>query len=351
MPEPVVVRTVALLSASPMLVEQVSRLAVAAGAPLQVAAEPAEVRRLWAQATLVLLGTDVAASLGTPPLRRSGVLLVDERDDEPALRRAVAAGAERVVCLPGDAPWVVERMGEAVEGARAAPVVGVVGACGGVGTTVLTAGLAVAAAQARLSCAAVDADGGGGDLGLLLDLDSQPGVRWGDLASAAGRLPSGDLGAALPHRDGVALLAAGVGQAPAVSTATVQAVLPALARGHDLVLVDLARGRHPWERSARAQCSVLLLVVPGEPRGVVGATSVLADLGDEPVDVRMVARVGRGGLDPRQVADQLGLPLAGQVRTDRRVHADAVAGVVRPRSSLGRRCRRVLADLAPAVPS
>jgi hypothetical protein len=50
------------------------------------------------------------------------------------------------------------------------------------------------------------------------------------------------------------------------------------------------------------------------------------------------------------VADELGLPLAGQLRTDRRVHADAVAGLVRPRSSLGRACRRLLVGLAATVP-
>jgi secretion/DNA translocation related CpaE-like protein len=344
------VRTVALLSASPLLGEQVSRLAAAGGVPLQVSSQPAEVRHLWEEAGLVLLGADVASSLGPPLPRRAGVLLVDERDDERALRLAVAVGAERVVCLPADAPWLVDRMSEAVEGALPAPVVGVLGARGGVGATVLTAGLAVAASRAGLRCAAVDTDVGAGDLGLLLDLAGEPGVRWGDLAAAAGRLPSGDLGAALPGRDGVGLLAAGPPPSPVLTAGTVQAVLPALARGHDVVLVDLGRALTPGARAARDSCSVLLLVVPCEPRGLLGASSALHDLGDQPPPVRLVARAGRGGGDPRQVADELGLPLAGQLRTDRRVHADAVAGLVRPRSSLGRTCRRLLVGLAATVP-
>jgi hypothetical protein len=91
---------------------------------------------------------------------------------------------------------------------------------------------------------------------------------------------------------------------------------------------------------------VLLLLVPCDRRGVQGAQRLLAGLGDEAPDVRMVARVSGGGTDPQQVADELQLPLVARVRPDRRVGADAALGVVRSRSSLGRACRRVLADLA-----
>jgi secretion/DNA translocation related CpaE-like protein len=340
---------VALLAASPVLTEQVARLAVAAGAEVAVTAAADDARRLWRTSPLVLVGADVAPGLAPPPVRRAGVLLLDERDDEGALRLAVAVGAERVVSLPADAPWLVDRMSDTVDGGRAGAVVGVLGARGGVGATVLAAALGVTAVSARLRCVVVDADPVG-DLPLVLDVADEPGVRWHDLAGAAGRLPAGDLGAALPRRDGVRVLG-GRGDVPVhVPGGSVEAVLTALARGHDLVVVDLPRLLHPSAAAAQARCTVLLLVVPCDRHGIAAARQLLAGAAETVLDVRLVARVARGGIDPQQVSDDLRLPLVARVRTDRRVGADAALGVVRSRSSLARACRRVLADLADQVP-
>jgi secretion/DNA translocation related CpaE-like protein len=353
---------VALLSSSPVLTEQVTRLSLAAGVEVAVPVTPDEQHRAWRTCPLVLVGADAAVGLTPPPTRRAGVLLLDERDDEAALRLAVAVGAERVVSLPADAPWLVDRLGDAVDGGRAGAVVGLLGVRGGVGTTVLAAALGVTAVAAGLRCVLVDADPLG-DLPLVLDVADEPGVRWHDLAAAAGRLPAGDLGAALPSRDGVRVLGGRGESAVAVPAGSVDAVLLALARGHDLVVVDLPRCPAPCAAprvvpsaahsaaAAQARCTVLLLVVPCDRLGVAAAQRLLAALPGDAADVRMVARVVRGGIDPHEAAAELRLPVAARVRTDRRVGADATLGVVRARSSLTRACRRLLGDLADRVPA
>src|SRR5450631_1321486 len=70
---------------------------------------------------------------------------------------------------------------------KTASIVGVVvGGSGGVGASVLSAAIAVRAAQAGLRSVAVDGDRLGGGLEVTLGIVRERGARWPDLAGARG---------------------------------------------------------------------------------------------------------------------------------------------------------------------
>lgn len=356
---------VMLATASDALLDDLLRLCAAAGVTPVVAADPVMARRWWGHASLVVIGDDLAAHLAPPVARRSAVVVLARAEADPGLyRQAMSLGAEQVVTLRDDEDWLVEQMGVAGDGHARGAVVAVVGCRGGAGTSTLVAAVGRQAVAERLSCVLVDADPDGADLDLLLDMAGEAGLRWDDLAEASGRLPASPLAAALPRSDGLALLcardAATVGRAgkpqaglasgvevfPAPPAATT-AVLGALARGFDLVLVDVPRGLPPTASPALALADLVLVTTTADLRGVAAARRVVAGLDDHGPPLRLVVRTGRSGsADPDQVAHWVGVPVAARVPYDPKVAADGDRGELVVRTSLRRASRAVLVEVA-----
>lgn len=245
------------------------------------------------------------------------------------------AGQERDT--PGEDPghtWgdgagqrIRARLAGAVPAAGGRPpsalVVGVVGARGGAGASVLAAALARTAARTGRETVLVDADPLGGGLDLLLGAEDVPGLRWPDLVRARGSLPPRVVPGGLPRVDGVTLVSAdravpegGVWPpAPEIGTQTFEAVIRAVRAHADLLVVDLPR----WApgRAVEAGCDVVHVVVPADVGSVAAASRVVGGLtGADPVLRLVVRALGRGGLSGRAVAEVLGLPLAGVLRPE-----------------------------------
>ena len=199
-----------IVTGDPLLLDDLLRLAAAAGVETTVAPDVVAARGPWRDAALVLVGGDLVADLvriGLP--RRRGVLVVPaDRHQADVWPLASAAGAESVAPLPGAEGLLVDRLAGA--GAQpAATVVVVMGGRGGAGASTLACALARAAVRSAARWAPVllvDADPLGGGLDLLLGAEGAPGLRWPDLADARGRASPHELHAALPIVDGVSLL-------------------------------------------------------------------------------------------------------------------------------------------------
>jgi Mrp family chromosome partitioning ATPase len=69
---------------------------------------------------------------------------------------------------------------------KMASIIEVVGGSGGVGASVLSAAIAVRAAQAGLRSVAVDGDRLGGGLDVTLGIERERGARWPDLPGPGG---------------------------------------------------------------------------------------------------------------------------------------------------------------------
>jgi secretion/DNA translocation related CpaE-like protein len=319
------------------LVDDLLRLGAAADADVVVARNAEEARSWWRHAPLVLVGADL---LGRGMPRRAGVVLVARDDRHEAFRAAVELGAEQVAVLPEAEPLLVDVLAAAAEPAGTAGlIVGVTGARGGAGASVLASMLALTAARQGLRPLLVDGDPLGGGLDLMLGLEQADGLRWSGLAGRRGRLSSAALRDALPAVRGVSLLSHDRGEPVRVPAEAVQTVLGAAVRGFDLVIVDLPRG-------AAVEAARSYVVAPAEVRSTVAAGTIAAEQLRHCTDVRLLIRgPSRGGLSSRAVADSVGLPLAGEYAHDRRIPAAVEQGDLRLRGPLARLCSRLVGDL------
>ncbi len=337
-----------VVTADPELVNRVHAVTATLAVQPVLVSDPADVRGLWASASLVLVGPDAAGALAglRLPARRGLLLVGRDQDPAAAVRFSTALGAA-VLTLPSGA----EALAAAVGGRGPRPpgagrLLAVIGGSGGVGTSTTAAGLALVAARRGTRAALVDLDEGGGGLDLLLGAEQQDGWRWPRLAGARGFL--GDLRGQLPVVEGVDLLSVDrlATAAPRLAAEVVEPVLLSLLRSHALVVVDLPREPTPAASEVLRQADEVLLVVRADVRGVAAGRASARALSPACTTLRVLARCARRGVVASDAAaEALGLPPAGVVPDDPAVALAAERGeppARAPRSVLARSCAAVL---------
>lgn len=343
-----------LVCADERLLDDLLRLAAAAGVETEVAGDPGAARSAWAGAALVVVGDDRSVALASAGLpRRPGVVLVSRDLDDPGVwRRAVDLGAEQVAVLPDAEGWLVEAMAEAAAGPAKGRVVCVVGGRGGAGASTLAAALGMAGMRLGLSTVLIDADPLGGGLDLVLGGEDAPGLRWPDLAGATGRVVPSDLAAALPEVDSLHVLSWDRGDVLTVPATAMESVLQAAVRAAGLVVVDLPRRPDDAARVALAAADRAFLVVPAEVRAVAAAGRVARAHAGLTRSLEVVVRgPAPSSLEPGTIADALGLPLAGWCRPEPGLAASLDRGEPpgRRRGPLATLARRLVTATGPAA--
>ncbi|WP_205473202.1 septum site-determining protein Ssd [Nocardioides sp. SYSU D00038] len=330
------------------LLDELLRLAAAAGVRPDVAADAAAALRGWAGAGLVLVGADLAAEVARlMPPRRPGVHVVAwgvVPDD--LFRAALAVGAESVVGLPASAAWLTETLTDLGDAGPPATTLGVLGGSGGAGATTFAGALAQVAAAGGDRVLAVDADPLGPGLDRVLGLEHVDGVRWEALCQTTGRLSARSLRDAVPRRSGVGVLTWQAHRRgatpPTLQAFAVREALSAGARGHDVVVVDLPRHVDGVVDEVVSRCDRVLLVVSPSVSGTAAAVRTVARFPDRS---RLAAVVRGGAVDPDRVGRVLGVPVLATMR-DQRGLAESIdlgLGPVRStRGPLGRAAREVL---------
>lgn len=323
--------------------ECVLAAAAAAAVEIQVAREVSELGAGPAPRAIFVGADQVALVARSAVAGRAPVYLVGTPADRDRLCEWSAALGATVIVLPDGLRWLSGALAGGEGGARA-PVLGLLGAVGGVGTSTLAAGLAYQAAQRGLRVALVDLDERGGGLDLLLGLEQHPGWRWPHLVDAEGFL--GDLHDHLPRLDGLAVLSHDRADDAALRPSAVTAVLRSLARSHDLVLLDLGARPGPVELGALQTADGGLLLCPGDVRGLAAASQQLRGIDARVPLAILLSRLRPGSKEA--VARALGLPVTATVPLDRTVVADADRGDPPGRNS-GRGWRRCCAALLDGV--
>ena len=326
------------------LLDELLRLAAAAGITPDVAADAAAALRAWAAAPLVLVGPDLAdevARLG-PPRRRDVHLVAWGGVPDQLFRTAVALGAEDVTELPRSDGWLTETLTDLGDPRRGQGVVlGVVGGSGGAGATTFACALAQVAAR-RGPAVVVDADPLGPGLDRVLGLETCDGARWDALCQTTGRLSSRSLRESLPRRAGLGVLTWHAGTAGTLQAFALREALSAAQRGHDTVVLDLPRHPDAVVDEAVARCDRLLVVVVPTVAGVASAGRLCARLAD-PSRLRLVVR--GSGIEPAEVARATGVPVVVRMGDQRGLgeSIDLGLGPVRSRRGpLGRAADEVL---------
>ncbi|PRY29425.1 secretion/DNA translocation related CpaE-like protein [Pseudosporangium ferrugineum] len=343
-----------VVTADPDLLDDLVRLAAAAGTEVDVAADPAAARSRYLGAALVLVGADQAvACLRAHLPRRSRTAVVGhEPIVHAAWEVAESLGAEHVAMLPAAEPWLTERFAAA---ARAEPppagrVLAVLGGRGGAGASILAGGLAVTAAREARRTLLLDADPLGGGLDLVLGWEQDDGLRWPALAEAGAHADPAALLKALPHRGDLVLLSF-ARDAPRPVPPQAMAVTMQVARDtRDVTVVDLPRHLDDAATLALAAADQTLLIVPAELRATAAAARVAAIARVHCAALSVVVRgPAPSRLKAREVARSLGLPLAGALRPEPGVCQRIERGVppaVDGRGPLAELCAELLAQLS-----
>lgn len=176
-------------------------------------------------------------------------------------------------------------------------MIGVLGACGGVGASTFAATVATVAGAAL-----VDLDAVGGGVDVLLGIEHVAGARWSSVEVAGGTIDPAHLRDGLPRWGAVPVLAAD-------AVPDERAVGPVLdaARVLGTVAVDLGRVPSEVRQAALDVCVLVIVVVPADLHGVAAARTLVRSLGC--VDVALVVRRGQLGTD--EVGELAGAPVVG----------------------------------------
>ncbi|WP_156385315.1 septum site-determining protein Ssd [Nocardioides sp. Root122] len=337
---------VLLLTRSPSVHDAVVPLCAAAGVGTEVCRDPVLALAAWATADLVLVGGDLVLEVAAlAPARRDGVLVVAVAPEDAAFRAAVELGAQAVVDLGSAAEWLVDALADVGEQASPGRVVGVVGGSGGAGATTLACALAQWYA-ARAPTLLVDTDPLGPGLDRLLGMEGEAGVRWEGLAETAGRLGARALREGVPRRDHLGVLTWS-GLRRRLDLPTVRRILPSAVRGHDLVVVDLARhGESVAELVDR--CDDLLVVTPATVPGLAATARLVGLLGRDGRAARAGLVVRPGGLGDADAERVTGLPVVAALPDQRGLatSVDRGLGPLASRGPLARAARDLLGEAA-----
>lgn len=324
------------------LLDELLRLAAAAGVVPEVVPDVSAALRAWVGAPLVFVGVDVAERLSlAAPARRTGVHVVGlGAVPDEAFPAAVRLGAEDVVDVAQAESWVVELYGDVDETAPPGLQVGVIAGSGGAGATTFACALGHVAAR-DAPAVVVDLDPIGPGVDAVLGVDAAAGVRWEGLVQTVGRVGARSLREALPRRSGLGVLTFSAREPVAPPVFAVRQTLDAARRGHGVVVVDLPRQVDGVVSEVVSRCDRVVVVVRPSVVGVAAAQRLVSRL-----DASSPGIVVRGvGIPGADVADVLGLPLLAEV-PDQRGLSEAVdlgGGPVRsPRSPLARAARSVL---------
>jgi secretion/DNA translocation related CpaE-like protein len=339
------------VSTDPGLLDDLLRLLAAAGTTGELTSGGGALRRAHRDAPLVLLGADALQSAQVRALpRRPGVLVVVSGEpDAEVWAAAVDVGAERVVVLPRDETWLVERVATAVrEPVRPGWITVVGGACGGAGASTLATAVALAARTAPgADVLLVDGDGWAGGLDLLLGAERSPGLRWPELAGVSGRVAGPALAAALPEACGVPVLAASRDDPQEVSAEALVAVATGARETGCGVVVDLP-ARAPAAEAVLAEADLAVLLVPARLRAVAAARNLLDRQRSGWATALVVSRPVPAGLTRAEVADVVGRPVFAELAADRSAVARSERGEppsVAARAPFGLLSRQLLARL------
>ncbi|MFC7529469.1 septum site-determining protein Ssd [Actinoplanes sp. GCM10030250] len=341
------------MTADPDLLDDLLRLAAAGGTEVDVAPDPSAARARYPGAPLVLLGADQAVAFLRARLPPRPRLIVVGRGDgleKPAWEASELIGAEHLAVLPTAEPWVVDQFTVRPEPATSARTVAVIGGRGGAGASILAAGLATTAVRAGHRTLLLDADPLGGGLDLALGWEQLDGLRWRNLAGTDGRVDPPSLLQALPRRGDLVLLSFDREELPGIPAEAMAATMDAARRGRDVVVADLPRQLDDAAVIALQSADRTLLVVPAELRAAASARRTLAMVVPHCEDVAVVVRgPAPGKLRARDIAQALGIPLAGTLRPEPAM-CEALEHGTPPtadgKGPLADLCRRLLEDLA-----
>ncbi|HEX6353381.1 septum site-determining protein Ssd [Actinophytocola sp.] len=338
------------------LLDDLLKLAAAAGCDLELVPDASAARQRWSSAPLVLLDqTAVTACVAQSLPTRAAIVVVAADPEPPELwKQAMELGAERVVTLPGAEPWLVNALADAAEGppSNSGKVLAVLGARGGAGASVFSVAVGLTALKAGDNTLLIDCDPRGGGLDVVLGAETEAGFRWPDMRLSAGRIAAASLHESLPtRRRGNAqmtlLSGARKGEGPAPDA--VAAVIEAGRRAGEVVVCDVPRQLDATAWAAIDRADLTVIITPAEVRAAITAAQTAEELANRGTTAQLIVRgPSPGGLRADEIAASAGVPLLTTMRPEPQLAQSLERGDFHPRSKgpLTQAARATLTELA-----
>lgn len=333
-----------VITADALLLDELVRLAAAAGVEVSVRGEPTA--SSWSSAPLIFVGDDALAAACQRSLsRREGVVVVRRRSDLDAAsastwQGAVALGAEYVAELPDGERWIIDRLCEVGDSAtQGGPVISCVPGVGGAGATSLAAMLARETH------------------GLLVDIDPygpaipvEGGLRWPDLAGTRGRVPPASLRNALPSVHGAHVVTGSPGTRFAIPVPALDSVLEAGSRGFPCTVIDTPRSDGDASRVAWGRSDLVIIVIGPHPASTARVPALIEGIEQVCTRIAVVARTGvrDSGIWCAVEQDEWHVPVLPPLRHERAM-AQGDHVYLTPRSTGRRSSRTILTAALPGV--
>lgn len=329
-PAATLTKTVHLLSTEPQLIASVEAVCVSCRVELTVVDRVANAKD--AETLLV----DATSNVERVP---HGAIIVALSSQQAAWELAARSAASAVVVLPEAAEWLAEMLSRADQDAGAIElgrVIGVVGACGGVGASTFACWLAQEFADGGSMTAVVDADPVAAGLDLVLGTESEDGLRWPELHQFSGAVAADQLWAAMPSTGKLRYLSWDR-QGTHASQVPVGTVVHALRSAASHLVVDLNADR--LEEQAQ-WCSTVLVLTPRTVRGVLAATLAAQRCGETPV-MTVLTGLNVADVDAAIVESATGVGCAGSLSFDSRLPQELDNGAVLQRGKRSKHAKAV----------
>ena len=196
-------------------------------------------------------------------------------------------------------------------------VIALIGGKGGVGTSVIAAGVAQVAGEEALL---LDLDALGGGIDLVLGAENAPGQRWPELCHVRGSMEPDSIHPAQSPL-GVHFISH-TRSFTEVSVAAVTAVIQAAKKRYSLIIVDLPS--HLPDPALLSVIDQMFVVVTGDVRACASAAATVSQLRPLHPHISCIVRTSP---DAVRIAEFLGLPLAAEVLWEPRLADDIEKGL------------------------
>lgn len=235
-------------------------------------------------------------------------------------QKAIATNAKYVAFLPDARPWLLENL--IPKPKSAGYVMGLIGASGGLGTSLLSSLIAANFAAKNKKVLLAEFSNFTGGLDVLCGIEEVKGTRWSHISNQV--LPQ-DLLRSLPTVDEVHLLSNDPNHLPPKEL--VIQIAKNLKSVTELAIFDLPKVEQPNFSELVNICDELILVVGSTIRSINAANQILKNISgltESKLVIRQLAGTNLAGLN---IARTLGLPLLGEIPSDVKVVEHIEQGV------------------------
>ena len=308
--------------------------------------------RQLAEAVRQLEPDAVVASTGlvTESLDGRPLLALETAESVRSLRTAIRFGAAGYFVWPREREalaMATSRVRRPAQDAVSAPVVAVLGATGGAGTSFVATHLAAALARRSVECALVDLDVAFAGLSGPVGAPLEPEKTAADLAAFGEDLAPAQVRELLwRHPEGFGVLLSPGRADTELGPVVYGRAISALAQAVSFVVLDVPRELGPLTRTALAAADPVLLVLRLDVASFRDARRVLDATGIADRARIVVNRAARAEVTPADVERVFGRPPLAVIPVDRRTSRLQEAGKVLPqRGRTGRLIDRLARTL------